>query len=468
MTYPDAQDYIQAVQHPARVFRRPELRKAEFDLHPLWGIPVPASGNAAVVFKATVAGSATALRFFIREDASTHERYTALGRHFVERRIEDCVAMADWVDDAIRLNDATWPMVRMTWVDGRTLDAYVGHLAGSGNVAALAVLADNWRTLVRRLQAAEFAHGDLQHGNVLVDTNSALRLVDFDGSWIAALSGGPAPNETGHPNYQRTGRQWGRWMDSFPSLVIYTALLTLSRRPDAWERLHTGENMLFSAADFAPPFDTPAWTTIAGIGDLEVQHAAQRLREACTPGWSAADTLESLLAGSPVIDLRRPVSPDSPDYAGVSAATLNESWWQRTGALPSGAPAVAATGAAMPPPPPKDRPLETSSEALVHRPGTSSTSTDGRPAWFTPGSGASTPWPDGPRAASTPSRPRSGRSNADRPFGEFLFLLLCVFGLTFVLVGVLVAAGGGAALPAATLSGIIVVAIASPRLRRKP
>ena len=69
-----------------------------------------------------------------------------------------------------------------------------------------------------------------------------LRLVDFDDSWIPAFAGGRPPN----PNYQRIGRTWGRWMDTFPGLVIYTSLLGLSRRPDTWRLLHNGENMLFS------------------------------------------------------------------------------------------------------------------------------------------------------------------------------------------------------------------------------
>src|SRR5262249_25462152 len=205
--YPNAEDYVRAVQHPDRVFALPVLRRVVFELHPLFGIPMPASGNAAVAFKADLDGTDTALRFFIREDASSRERYAALGQHFAARDLEDCVAHPTWVDDAIRVNGRTWPMVQMSWVDGRTLDAYVGHLAGTANVGALALLARTWREFVARLQAAEFAHGDLQHGNVLIDTASTLRLVDFDGSWIAAFHGGPPPPQTRHPNYPRTGRQ---------------------------------------------------------------------------------------------------------------------------------------------------------------------------------------------------------------------------------------------------------------------
>jgi hypothetical protein len=513
MTYPNAQDYIQAVQQPQRAFRSPDLRGATFELHPTWGIPVPASGNAAVVFKATVAGSPAALRFFIREDASSHERYAALGRHFVDRHIDDCVAQATWVDDAIQIKDAAWPMVQMAWVDGRTLDAYVGHLATAGNVAALAALADSWRTLVGRLQSAEFAHGDLQHGNVLVDTASSLRLVDFDGSWIEALSGGPAPNETGHPNYQRTGRDWGRWMDSFPALVIYTALLTLSRRPDAWAQLHTGENILFSAGDFSPPFRTPAWETVTGVGDAEVRHAAERLQEACTPGWQAGDTLEALLMERPRIVVLPDDREAAPLYPGAFPASREIAWWERTNAPAAGtasagmaAPprASADPQVSMPPPPPKTGPIrnepDTPSFAQPHGawfPPPTRASGPGRPApgWGSgagsgpkpgpglksgsgskpgpkPGSGPKPGpgWPPG--SGSWPGGPASGPGRAvppgaQRPLGQAVFLLLLVVGLTAVIAAVIVAAAGGDAVAAAVVSGLIAGLIAARRVRKK-
>jgi len=369
MAYPNAEDYVRAVQQPERVFRVPALRKAVFELHPLFGIPMPASGNVAVVFKANMAGEDTALRFFIREDASSRERYAALGRHFADRGIDDCVAHPTWIDQAISINGATWPMVQMSWVDGRTLDAYVGHLAGTGNVGGLVCLAETWRGLIARLQAADFAHGDLQHGNVLIDTSSTLRLVDFDGSWIAAFHGGAPPKETGHPNYQRTGREWGKWMDTFPGLVIYTALLALSRRPESWAELHNGENILFSAEDFDPPFRTRTWQFLAGLRDAEVDHAAERLMRACDPTWQAGNTLESLLDGRPRVEVpaQRKTIEATP-FPGVAAqADRGTPWWERAGGTasaagtpgpraPSGVAAPPPTASAMPPPPPKQAP----------------------------------------------------------------------------------------------------------------
>ncbi|MGY1681452.1 TIR domain-containing protein [Geodermatophilus sp. SYSU D01176] len=249
------------------------------------------------------------MRFFIAESASSSTRYTALAGHLHSHGIEDCVSMPMWVDDAIAVNDSTWPMVQSEWIEGRTLDAYVAQLTTKADLGALAQLAGRWRHFVSRLQAAEFAHGDLAHGNVLVDTSGSFRLVDFDRSWIPACRSESPPPEIGHPNYQRPDSQWGRWMDTFPGLVIYTSLLALSRRPDLWRQLHNGENMLFTQDDLAPPFRTRAWTLMHGIRDPDVELASRQLMLACAPAWRAEDTLEALLGFETQVNIthaRRP------------------------------------------------------------------------------------------------------------------------------------------------------------------
>ncbi len=509
MQYPQAEDYIRAVQQPEQAFLRPELRSAEFELHPVFRIPMPASGNAAVVFRADVGGADTALRFFIREDASTRERYTALGRHFAGHGIEDCVAHPTWLDDAISLNDAAWPMVRMEWVDGRTLDEYVGHLARGGDTGALSSLATTWRGFVGRLQQADFAHGDLQHGNILVDTSSTLRLVDFDGSWISGFQGDPPPRETGHPNYQPAGRKWGRWMDTFPGLVIYTALLTLARRPGSWTQLQNGENILFSAGDFMPPFRTAAWETIASVPDEEVALAAEQLKRVCSSGWGADEPLESLLTARSRIEVRaEPAVAEAPLFPGVHLPSQPAQWWERAepvhmstampppppttrpgapapanAAMPPASPetqpgAPAPANAAMPPPPPKTQPgAPAPANAAMPppppktQPGAQAPTSPSFPAsapgaWYAGVSGPISGPGDssGTVGSTTPGRPgRTGR----RPAGEIVVLLLAIVALTALVSGLVVDAVGGDGGLAAGASAFVAAVLALPLLLRR-
>lgn len=321
MRYPGPDEYMKAVQQPDS-FTVEELRRMSLVLHPRWGVPTPASGTSAVVFKAMRDGEPQALRFFTREDAWSGAHYTALHDHFANRDLRSCVAMPRWVDDGIRVNGRTWPVVCMQWVDGLTLNGYVDGLVRDRDVGSLGSMARSWRQLVVRLQRAEFAHGDLQHGNILVDSGGTMRLVDFDCSWIAGFADDREPGESGHRNYQLDNRPWGRWMDTFPGLVIYLSLLALSRNPDPWRTLHTGENLLFQHGDFRPPFHTPTWQSLSSLRDNQVDDLAGRLQSCCTDGRAAGTALDELLAPREkvwweIVAPRVPGSPSAPPAAPV-------------------------------------------------------------------------------------------------------------------------------------------------------
>ncbi|TQM78392.1 hypothetical protein FHX81_0658 [Saccharothrix saharensis] len=331
--YPTPDEYMKAVQRPD-CFVADELRGLELVAHPLYGVPMPAAGTSAVVFKAVADGEPQALRFFTRDDVSSSERYGALHEHFTSHGLENVVALPRWVDGGVRVNGRSWPVVRMQWVEGHTLNRHVDELVERRDTASLAALAVTWRDLVARIQRAEFAHGDLQHGNVLVSRDGDLRLVDFDCSWIARLSGALAPGETGHRNYQPEQRPWGRWMDTFSGLVIYLSLLALARDPTGWRTCYTGENLLLRREDFRPPFDTPAWAHLAVIGDPHVTEVAGRLKQCCTPGWVASSGLDDLLAPrftpwwerTPVVVEPVPVPAPRPPVA-RPVVTREGNWW---------------------------------------------------------------------------------------------------------------------------------------------
>ncbi len=300
-TYPAAGDYYKAVQAPARTFTVPTLQAAEFVWDSLG--PTLARGSSAVVFQASVGGRSQALRCYIRNDASSRDRYNALDAYLAGHNLRPYVSGTTWLDGAITVNRATWPVLTMDWIDGRTLNEYVDFLVAGSNTAALATLAVRWRELVALLQRSEFAHGDLQHGNVMVDQEGQLRLVDFDGVWIPQLAGQAPPSEFGHPNYQHPLQHvWDRWLDTFSALVIYLSLVALSKDPGLWLALYNSKNLLFAKNDFFPPFKTEAWKQLAALGDPQVDELTQRLQECCHPDWVSSKSLEMTLD-------RRPAPP---------------------------------------------------------------------------------------------------------------------------------------------------------------
>ena len=353
-TFPAAGDYYKAVQAPARVFTVPELQSAQF----VWDAlgPTLARGSSAVVFQATVAGSPRAVRCYIRNDASSRDRYSALSAYLASHDLSPYVSGTTWLDSAIRVKGETWPVLQMGWIDGRTLNEYVDFLVAGGNIAALATLAARWREMIALLQESDFAHGDLQHGNVLVDQDGQLRLVDFDGVWIPQLAGAAPPTEYGHPNYQRPGlHQWGRWLDTFSALVIYLSLVALSKDPALWLALYNSKNLLFQKNDFFAPFDNEVWKQLAALHDPEVDGLARRLQQCCDPNWVSNQTLEQLLApqaapaaaGQAAAPVAAPAKP--------SQIPPELRWWEKTTATPVSSatpdtPGSAAASSGAPPP----------------------------------------------------------------------------------------------------------------------
>ncbi len=334
--FPAAGDYYKAVQAPARSFTVPKLQAAEFVWDSLG--PTLARGSSAVVFQASVERKTQALRCYIRNDASSRDRYSALDAYLAGRDLRPYVSGSTWLDSAIRVNRATWPVLTMDWIDGRTLNEYVDFLVAGSNAVALTTLAVRWRELIALLQRSEFAHGDLQHGNVMVDQEGRLRLVDFDGVWIPQLAGHSPPTEFGHPNYQHPGvHVWGRWFDTFSALVIYLSLVALGKDPGLWLALYNSKNLLFAKNDFFPPFKTEAWKQLAAMGDPQVDELVRRLQECCDPDWVPDKSLEMVLDQRAVTPARSPIPVD-------------QRWWEKKPLAAAGSAAEAGSVATAGPP----------------------------------------------------------------------------------------------------------------------
>lgn len=433
ITYPSSEDYLRAVQNPSLVFRTPSLQQAQFAVHPILGIPMPASGNAAVVFRAKVSGTDYAFRFFLRADVSERARYEILEQHIDAHRLNDCTAHPEWIDDAILVGGRPWPMIKMEWVEGRTLDAYVAHLVATRNSSALRHLAGEVRRLVERLQGAGFAHGDLQHGNVLVDSRSKLRLVDFDGSWVSGLSSSSPPQESGHPNYQLVGRRWGTWMDTFPGLVIYTSLLAVAERPELWTRLHTGDNLLFTEGDFHPQSSRPVWTLLRENSQPELATCVDLLKSCCQPRWNAAQPLEQMLGP---ISAAPALAPGAAPAVGAAPAFgVNHSlpWWVQTGAAPTGPPVPSPRH--LPPPPPKQPGHQRADAAAFQG------ASQGR-QWYPPPSPAPAPYPPVTRAPSPTAPPRRQPAPAQDNQTRTLVIVIVIIVIVVTFLS-LVGANGG-------------------------
>ncbi|MCS7261020.1 MAG: hypothetical protein NZ765_09590 [Anaerolineae bacterium] len=305
--WPSPGDYSAAIQNPHNCFADPELKKGQVQTDS-FGLPLGVSGNFAVVYQLQSGTEVFAVRCFIRSVTDQQRRYDALSQYLQGIWLPHLVHFT-YLAQGIRVRGQWYPVVKMEWVSGRQLHHYVESCLSQPH--RLGQLAARWRGVIAGLSGARIAHGDLQHGNVLVDGEGSIRLVDYDGIFLPALRGSP-PGEVGHVNYQHPERivrsYYEANVDAFPALVIYLSLLALKAEPGLWQAFHTGENLIFQAADFRKPGQTPLWKRLQSSPDAEVQRLAAELERFCQGSVAAVPDLETVVQGLS----RVPVPPPSP------------------------------------------------------------------------------------------------------------------------------------------------------------
>jgi hypothetical protein len=296
--WPDLTEYHEAVQHPQKAFADPGLRAVALELD-RFGMPKPATGANAVVYKGIKPGGffsfrkTWAIRCFLRPISDHAERYEAISRHLHKVRLRYDVEFR-FLKQGIQIGSKWFPIVKMQWAEGDLLHSYIEKQLSYPWF--FAHLRAKWVTLVRDLEAARVAHGDLQHGNILVRDGS-IQLVDYDGMWVPALKGRHA-TETGHRAYQhpeRSEQDYGLEIDRFSALVIYVSLAALEEDPTLWERFHTGDNLIFVREDFQQVGRSPIWEDLRRIGRAHIDQLAAALAAMLQQHPMKVGTLDSVL-----------------------------------------------------------------------------------------------------------------------------------------------------------------------------
>ncbi len=259
MNWPNATDYNAAVQNPPLCFHDEDLRQGQA-VGDLFGLPRPHSGNFADVYQIQGGdGQSWAVKCFTRPVTGLRARYQAISEHLRQAQRAFMVEF-HFLEEGVCIRGQWYSLVKMRWVEGFRLNEFIReHL---DKPVVLERLAQLWLRLGQELRDAGMAHGDLQHGNVLLVPASkgnslALKLIDYDGMFVPSLADRPS-GEYGHPNYQHPQRSpergYNRDMDRFSHLLIYTALRCLRiGGEELWRRYDNQENLLFRREDFRQP-----------------------------------------------------------------------------------------------------------------------------------------------------------------------------------------------------------------------
>lgn len=323
MNWPNHTDYQDAIQNPNICFAEPEL-KGGVAACDMLGLPRVMSGNFASVYEVGCGQRKWAIRCFVRPVSNQQVRYGILTRHLEKVAVPWLVGF-EFQLRGIRVHADWYPIVKMEWVEGVPFHVFADEHVKKPE--ALLKLTAQLRQMLKDLRQHRIAHGDLQQGNLLVTPQADLRLVDYDGMYVPAFGRGKSP-ELGHANFQHPGRTPDYYedrLDNFAALVIHTSLLGLAKEPELWQRFHTGDNLLFTAADYKAPDHSAVLQRLKQSPDAAVRQLALLLERCCHAPVEAVpwfeETLQAIEAGS-INDLiaRIPLAPPPEKKAPAPAA----------------------------------------------------------------------------------------------------------------------------------------------------
>lgn len=310
--WPSPQDYNEALQTPSFSFSDSELRSGIAEVDSL-GLPRPNSGAFASVYKVRSGEKRYAVRCFLHNVRDISNRYQLISEYIQSDDLPYTVNF-EYQEKGIFVRGEWFPILKMDWVEGKTLDQYLEeHLY---QTSSLEHVCSEFVAMCKALERCGIAHGDLQHGNIMVTPDGQLRLVDYDGFFVPSMSQLNA-NELGHRNYQhpsRAANHFGPYLDNFSAWVIYTSLRAVIHCPNLYRELGGGQEcLLFRHEDFIYP---------------EESKPIVALLDADGPCVSSVNTLLYLLYRSP--DTTVALGEEAPlSVPFIAGASVTGSEWYR-------------------------------------------------------------------------------------------------------------------------------------------
>lgn len=317
MAYPTLEQYNQAFSAHGTLLADPELRTGTLAKSGL-GLPLAISGGFALTYTVSAPRGKFAVRCFHRESKGLERRYAAISKKLASLRSPYFLDF-QFQPQGIRVDGATYPVVKMAWASGTTLGEFLED--NLRNPAALGRLADSLSQLSAYLQKEGIAHGDLQSGNLMVGRDgSSVQLIDYDGMFVDEIKDlGSA--ELGHVNFQHPQRKalnpFDASLDRFSLIALSLSIRALQADSSLWNKTNSeADAILFRANDFLDPGSSSAFALVAKNASL-ASHV-KNFAAVCKSPMAKAPELADFLAGRNIPPVNIVIAPPRP--AGASAA----------------------------------------------------------------------------------------------------------------------------------------------------
>lgn len=347
--YPTITKYYSAISHPQIAFKNldPILANGQavkiYNPHPqgmqnLW----TAAGGCACVFKYETFNPKRlwAVRCFLQSTSSVASHYSKVSSRLQNIGCSSYFVECSFLNQGIRVDGISYPIVKMEWVEGKDLKSFIQDNLNNKNKLDLLVQA--WVRLSKDLLTQGIAHGDLQHGNILVDDRNGvtLKLIDYDSLYFAVDGNSIDDESKGFDGYQHPLRdniqKQCLEIDFFSQLVIYISIIAIAENPKLWQnyKLDKTERLLFSKNDFRNPDQAQVFQTLSQLSPNVSQLADEFKRICKLTDFNKIPSLDAVL--TPPTQIWTPISPipgatPSPHPVTTSGSTV----WTPKSSIPS-------------------------------------------------------------------------------------------------------------------------------------
>lgn len=190
----------------------------------------------------------------------------------------------EYCDSIVRLADGTvLSGIIMDWEADVPLEEYLtDNCVTSYDIYNIS---QKFYDMCKVLNEYKIAHGDLSTGNILIDRNGNLKLIDYDTLYVPGMEQNFIQTITGTPGYQHSKRTENLIAaadnDFFSQQVIYLSLLTISYKPQL--RSWIDKNLIFDEKDFLNDknfINSRAYKAITDINNDEIKDRLNELRKA--------------------------------------------------------------------------------------------------------------------------------------------------------------------------------------------
>jgi DNA-binding CsgD family transcriptional regulator len=309
--WPLRDDYQKAVLDPKRNIRDPRLHSMRVEMKKMGAFEVPFSrnGNFGAVYKFSNQHEAYALKVFADSQPDRELRYSMINRHLASNPPAHSLVSFSYEPNGIRIRGSWYPTLVMDWAEGETLRVYLRNVLEQGGQVNNGLLCRAWAQGMQELAQRRTAHGDLQHGNILVMSDGSMKLVDYDGMFVPAMrQAGMTAAEFGMAAYQHPKRYRGYFderLDDFAALVILLTLACVN--PARWQHCHRDDSyLLVKEADLLRPDQSALMAELTSSADAPVKKLAVMLKRATKGDVEAIPPFANIVADNTIRQLFDP------------------------------------------------------------------------------------------------------------------------------------------------------------------